>query len=274
VISLAGARYSNHNLVEIDNQTIQMPTGGISWIPLPPGAAFGLTGLLSIQLADTVRRGDVYKIVVRQVTDTFARRPPIILKTGEIAARAVAQPPSTDLIRWRRIVGSYQITIPVRTKEVILVRETRLLSVLRWILQSVPTGNRWYPVFSRYVDLIGDRVDGLGGDQGGVRPSPDGSGGEQPGGGPGTGPGPEPERTRSHEGKITGLIYDCFGDFRGFLLSDCGKETEFESREHRIEALARIAWRKRIAVVVVSSVAHPRRPLSITLRRAPEPFQL
>jgi len=145
--------------------------------------------------------------------------------------------------------------------------------VLRWILRSVPTDNRWYPVFSRYVDLVGDRVGGLGGDPSAVEPSPDGSGGE-PGNGVGLCPIHDPERIRNYEGKITGLIYDCFGDFKGFLLSDCGRETEFEAREHRIEALARIAWRERIAVVVVTSVINPRRPLSLILRHAPEPYQL
>jgi hypothetical protein len=226
-----------------------------------------------VDLPDTVHKGEVYKIVVRQVTDTFARRPPVIAKGNQRLAVAVSNTGSVDLIRWRRIVGTYQITIPVRTKEVIVVRETRLLSVLRWILRSVPTDNRWYPVFSRYVDLVGDRVGGLGGDPSTVEPSPDGSGGE-PGQEPGDGPIHEPERTRNYEGKITGLIYDCFGDFKGFFLSDCGREMEFDAREHRIEALARVAWRERIAVVVVTTITHPRRPLSVILRRAPEPFQL
>jgi len=36
--------------------------------------------------------------------------------------------------------------------------------VLRWILKSVPPDDRWYPVFSRYVGLIGERVGALGGD--------------------------------------------------------------------------------------------------------------
>ena len=267
IVALAGARYTNHSITQLDNQTIQMPVGGISYVPLPPGAAFGLTGLLSVDLPDTVHKGEVYKIIVRQVTDTFARRPPVIRKINQELA-AVSNAGSADLIRWRRVVGTYQITIPVRSKEVILVAETRLLSVLRWILQSVPAGNRWYPVFSRYVGLIGDRVGGLGGDPNAVKPSPDGSGGE-----PGGGPAPEPEPTRRYDGKITGLIYDCFGDFNGFLLDDCSTEIEFYAREHQIEALARIAWRERIAITVVTMAMHPRRPVSITLRRAPEPFQ-
>jgi hypothetical protein len=267
IVALAGTRYTHHTITEVDNQTIQMPVGGISYVPLPPGAAFGLTGLLSVDLPDTVRKGELYKIIVRQVTDTFARRGPFIGKTNPGVAAASNQE-SGDLIRWRRIVGTYQITVPVRSKEVILITETRLLSVLRWILKAIPTDNRWYLVFSRYVGLIADRVRGLGGDPSAVVPSPDGSGGE-----PGAGQASEPGPTQSYDGKITGLIYDCFGDFNGFLLDDCSAEIKFFAREHQIESLARIAWRRRIAITVVTTPTHPHRPISIILRRAPEPFQ-
>jgi len=34
-----------------------------------------------------------------------------------------------------------------------------------------------------------------------------------------------------------------------------------------------IAWQERVAITVVTDAAHPRRPLSIILRRDPEPFQ-
>jgi hypothetical protein len=270
IIALAASRYVGNRLTQVDTQTIQMPVGGISYVPLPPGASFGLTGLLSIELPPTVIKGEVYKIVVRQITDTFGRRPAPAPDPGVIRAIAATAPPgTTDLIRWRRVVGTYQLTIPVRTKEVMVDRETRLLSVLRWILQSVPTGNRWHPVFSRYVGLIGDRVGALGGDPDKVRPSPDGSGAE-PGGATGHEP---PDRTQRYEGKVTGLIYDCFGDFEGFLLNTCCTEIAFHSREHRIEALARLAWRERIAIVVVAGCGDPHHPVSIILRHAPEPFQ-
>ncbi len=267
IVALAAARYVNTPIKQLDAQTIELPVGGISYVPLPAGAAFGLTGLLSVQLPETVHKGDLYKIIVRQVTDAFARRPPVIRKAGKEIAHG-SNTGSSDIIRWRRIVGSYQITIPVRTKEVILVAETRLLSVLRWILKSVPTDNRWYPVFSRYVTLIGDRVRGVGGDPNTIEPSPDGSGVQ-----PGLVAVPEPERTLRHNGKIIGLTYDCFGDFSGFVLDECGAEMEFYAREHQIETLAWTAWRERIAITVVTTAMHPRRPISITLCRAPEPFQ-
>lgn len=251
IIALAESRYGSHRLSQIDGQTLRMPVGGISYVPLPPGVAFGLTGLLSVHLPATVRRGEVYTIVVRQVTNAVAK--PVAPTHGE-----------TGLVRWRRIVGSYQVTIPVRNKEAILPRETRLLSVLRWILKSVPVDDRWYPVFSRYVQLIGERVSALGGDPTQVGASPAGTGGETA---------REIERMHEHNGKVTGLIYDCFGDFEGFLLDECGTEARFYAREHQIEALVRIAWCERIAITVMTSSAAPRRPLSIILRRAPEPFQ-
>jgi hypothetical protein len=171
-------------------------------------------------------------------------------------------------MRWRRIVGSYQITIPVRTKEVILPREIRLLSVLRWILDSLSTQDRWFPVFERYVGMIADRVRDLGGDPDQVEPSPAGAAGKPP-----REPGEERERELTFDGKVVGVIYDCFGDFEGFLLDDCGEEIRFFSREHQIECLVRLAWRQRIAIGVTSRRSNPRRPTSIILRRAPAHYQ-
>jgi hypothetical protein len=282
IVALAAAKTQKSAIQQVDGQTISLPTGGISYVPLPPGATFGLTGLLTLDLPATVKKGEGYTVVVRQVTDATGTRvqPPVdvvIAKGPQSAASSISVPP----LRWRRVVGSYQISIPVRTKEVMLIDEIRLLSVLRWILQSMATDDRWYPVFSRYVGIIADRVGALGGNPDEVHGSPAGipDGGGRPGDEP-DGRGDEqdclpPERGRTcrFEGKVTGLVYDCFGDFEGFLLDDCGREIRFSAREHEIEHLARLAWRERIAVTVVVRAADLRRPVSIVLRRAPEPYQ-
>jgi len=65
---------------------------------------------------------------------------------------------------WRRVSGSFEIRIPVRTKEVLLFREERLYSILKWIRETVPTKSRWWKVFDRYVSQIGGRVAGFGGE--------------------------------------------------------------------------------------------------------------
>jgi hypothetical protein len=73
---------------------------------------------------------------------------------------------------------------------------------------------------------------------------------------------------------VVGIIYDCFGNFEGFVLDDCGVEVRFVSREHEVERLVRTAWRKRITISVAVRVKDRRRPISIMFRRAPEPYQL
>jgi hypothetical protein len=79
-----------------------------------------------------------------------------------------------DVIQWRKVLGSFQLTIPVQTKQVLLEPEERLLSVLRWIAKSIPQDNRWHPVFHRYLKQIAGRVDALGGDSTQVSPSSSG----------------------------------------------------------------------------------------------------
>jgi hypothetical protein len=72
----------------------------------------------------------------------------------------------------------------VRHKEVLLAPEQRLLSTLRWIERAIPSNDRWYTTFQRYVRQVAMRVDGLGGDSTAVTPSPSGDW-ETPGPGPG-----------------------------------------------------------------------------------------
>jgi hypothetical protein len=73
-----------------------------------------------------------------------------------------------------RSVGSFQLTIPVVNKEILLEPEERLLSNLRWIERAIPSENRWYSVFRRYVERIAARVDAFGGDSRKVKASPSG----------------------------------------------------------------------------------------------------
>ena len=90
-----------------------------------------------------------------------------------------------------------------------------------------------------------------------------------------TGAGPSGEPTDEHEpplafdGKVVGVIYDCFGDFEGFLLDDCSDEVHFYSKEREIEYLVRLAWRERMAITVKARRSRPHRPTSIILRRVP-----
>ncbi len=122
-------------------------------------------------------------------------------------------------------------------------------------------------MFTRYLDQIRGRVRGFGGDPDTIEPSATGDV-----------PKPEPhgdEHDRHHlTGKVTGVVYDRFGDFEGFhLLTEDGHEHAFHAREGAIEGLVRQAWLERMVVTVFVDRREPTRPISIVLLRAPRPYK-
>jgi hypothetical protein len=257
VIDLAATMYVTHNLAIADAHTLRMPAGGITYIPIPPGSGISLNGLITIDLPFGIAKGQSFDIVVRQVTNTSQPQPKV---------KAVAAPRP-----WRHVIGSFQITIPVKTREVMLAPEERNLSLVRWIQQTIPAKSSWYPVFNRYVTQIAERVKGLGGNPATIVASPNGGGKQSP---QPCGKEHHYEAALEFTGKVIGLKYDRFGDFEGFdLRTEHGTERSFESREHEIEALAQRAWADRIVISVFAKSDEPHQPESIVLRRAPRPFQ-
>jgi hypothetical protein len=157
ILLLAAKKYRSHRLVRIDEHTLKFDTGGITYLPIPFTDG-NFPGMLTVDLPEGIEKGQVFKIVVRQVT---GEHQPIVM-----THRVEAPQPG-----WRHIVGAFQLTIPVRDKAEILPRQQRLLSNLRWIERAIPANDRWLPVFSKYVTQIADRVDALGGDSSKVAPS-------------------------------------------------------------------------------------------------------
>ena len=124
---------------------------------------------------------------------------------------------------WRRVEGAFLVTLVIKNREELLEPEERLLAWLRWIVQTLPQGSRWHPVWQRYLELIAGRVSGFGGDPGKIVPS---STGTVPHHGKPPYAGPTEEHRREFTGKVIGLIHDRFGDFDGFLLlTEHGDET-------------------------------------------------
>jgi hypothetical protein len=243
--------YATHSLTKSDAHTLEIPVGGITYIPIPRASGASIPGLISVDLPSGIRKGQVFNIVVRQVTGASEPR-----KTD----RAVKLP------TWRRILGSFQISIPVKTKAEMLAPEERALSALRWTEKKIPASSPWFSVFRRYVGQVAERFRGLGGNPLLVLPSP--TGGVTP---PSAKPpkhGPQAEFT----GKVVGLKYDGFGDFEGFILhTEQGDERFFQGRDHKIEELVDRAWKERIVISVFVQRHDPDRPESIVLRRAPRP---
>jgi hypothetical protein len=270
ILATADRMYTTHRLTRLDDHTLQCPTVGLTYVPIPPGLAINYPGLLSIDMPSGLPRGNSFTAVVRQLTNAFGvnRVPPPPSAARRPRARAAAIV-NERRIEWRKVIGAFQITIPVKDKATLLIPEERQLSVLRWIGETIPRGSRWYPVFRRYLHKLGGRVESFGGDPETIVPSPTGDGGKP--GRPGH-PGRDHEHLRCFTGKIEGLIFDRFGDFEGFVLDTEDGDWKFFSREKDVAELAERAWRERLRITVCAERREPHRPASIVLRQPPVSF--
>jgi hypothetical protein len=245
IVKLADELYVSHHLKALDEHTLSCPAAGLSYVPVPQGAGANLPGLLTVQLPSTVRKGQAFKVVVRQVTNAAGKRP---APPPRINAPTTAGPAVNEaVIRWRRILGSFQVSIPVRTKDVILVPEERLLGVLRWIQLAIPHDNRWFLVFERYVNEVAERVRALGGDPDKIKPSPGGI--------------PSQGKDIDHRvtGKVREVVFDCFGDPESFVLDCCDHTHRFRSHEARMAELLLKACKERLSITVVYDGGTPHR---------------
>nr|MDP9120443.1 LodA/GoxA family CTQ-dependent oxidase [Acidobacteriota bacterium] len=135
VLQLAGLRYDTERLELVDAHTLRCLPADVTYLPLPQGRTRNISALLTLELPEGVRREQVFRLVVHQMTG-----------------------------RPRRLLGAFQITIPVSDKRVMLDREVRKLSVLRHIAAGIEIDDPWHPIFVRYLDQIAGRVRGFGGD--------------------------------------------------------------------------------------------------------------
>ena len=262
VIDLADRLYSRHALKLVDAHSIELPViGGVTYVPIPAGAAQDLAGLLTVDLPSTVRAGQVFRIVIHQVVDGLGARPRLPPPTLPGAAHrrttrrhampeaAIVERPSTA----RHILGNFQFSVLVQNRREILPPILRARDNLTRVLPTVPTEDRWRPVLVRYLEQVNGRVRALGGEPEPPEPHR-----------------PEHEATRRFEGKVAGLRFDRFGDFEGFTLDTENGLRDFFSRERAVEELVSRACRRRIAILVIAErYEHRDRLLSIVLLRPP-----
>ncbi len=147
ILTLVQNRLGAEVLIKIDENTLAVKVTDITFLPIPPGKAKDIPGLISISLPDNVVKGEHYHATCYQVSG-----------------------------RQGTILGAFEISIPVSKANLLLEREERKLSVLRHISSTIPATNHWFPVFERYLGQIADRVDGFGGNADAIAPNPDGTG--------------------------------------------------------------------------------------------------
>ena len=227
VLAYASARNGPGTLARAGAHSLHCKVGDISFIPIPGPLASNLPGLMSIQLPPSVVAGQKFKVVVRQVDG-----------------------------RNFRIIGSFQFDILVKTAAQILPRLVRNLAVLKHIALAIPASDHWHPVFERYLGELSDRVRAMGRNPDEIAASP--TGGPPAGHAPAAGQG-------GHSGKIAQMLYDCFGEFEGFVLDSCGAQHLYRCREPTLEALVRRTCAERLTVTVYVREDDRQRPIRIAL---------
>lgn len=131
----------------LDKHTLRFKVADVTWIPIPAGRTTHIPALLSVKLPNNITNGQNFRISVHQING-----------------------------RNQRIIGAFEFNIDVTKAELMLEEETRTLSVMKHIVSTIPTTNRWYKILKQYIHGISLKVDALGGNSNEVHPNPDGSG--------------------------------------------------------------------------------------------------
>lgn len=229
ILILASLHSRPNVLKKVDDHTLQCTVADVTYIPIPGGRTKEFAGLLSLELPQGIVDGQVFTVAVRQYSGIT-----------------------------RKVLGAFQITIPVRLGEGLLRNEIRKLAALRYIAMAIPITDRWHPIFERYINQIAAKVEGLGVDPGSVKPSPDDPGivGE-----------PDNGAELCYTGKVNEIMYNCYGEFEGFALETCSSKHRFASCENGIEAVVWRACRDRATVTVcVDTSMNRERICKIALR--------
>ena len=243
VVSMATQLYGNHGLSAESAHTIHCEiSGGVTYVPVLRSTGENFAGLFTVDLPTTVVSGQEFDVVVRRLAYRELPR----FEEREAAERKKGS--AKRLSPWRRVVGTFQVKIPVATRATLLGPEEDTLAIMRWRLQQIAPSERWHPVLTRYVELIADRVAALGGNPAAIEPSPQGAA--------------HWRRERCADivefrGSIVEVSFDCHGDLEGFVLEDCCERHTFRTREARIGEIAVRAARYHLTVTVVAQASNP-----------------
>jgi hypothetical protein len=226
VAAVAGVRTSAA-MVRARDQELLCKVGGATYVPIPGPRDTEIPALITLELPPGVTVGEKYTLTVHQI-------------------RGGVQ---------RRIIGTFQVTVVVKTSALMLPVASRRLAVFKHIGLTIPAVNRWYPIWQRLIQQEGDKVRGLGGNPDLVPPSPHGFG-DEPKGQPGDPHHPDrpddhdPDSTRRLTGRPGQIFYDCFGKFSGFEMRTCDGCVFLPACEPGIERIVLHACRFDLSLTV------------------------
>lgn len=252
VVDLADTLYAAHGLHVIDGNTLGcVTTKGVTYVPIPFASGKNLAGLFTLELPEGIHVGQEFSAYVRRVTSRRVAG----VKQGvyTYAAKTEGHKSAGRSLAWRYVTGAFEVRVPVVADAAQVGPEETTLAILRWRLEHMDPAYRWYPVLQRLVGDVAVRVDGFGGDADSVVPSL--TGGVRPGEGSPGGCGCDPGQTRPTKtgvaiGRVAEVVFDCRGDFEGFVLCGCDRSWVFRSCEPAVRDLVLRALHERLTLEV------------------------
>ena len=217
-------------LTKVDTHTVSFKVSDISYIPIPGQNRDPMPGLLTLKLPLTVQAGDSFTVDVQH-------------HTGHTVHNQIEVKRRTRTINFsrRHVLGGFQVNVVVKSGEPLQRKLVRNLAVLRYIFQAIPTTDNWHPVFKRYLSQLGDQITGLGIDASLIPASLDD---------PGLPGDIHVSKPQKITGKVREVIFDCFGDFEGFVVESCSCSHYIKSKETGVAEVVLRACRERRTVTV------------------------
>ena len=88
----------------------------------------------------------------------------VLVRAGDYALIVTQPDPAQveaarlDSGRWRAPIGTFQLGIPVSTKEDMLLYQLQLLSIMSWRVEHLDRMSPWYSTMVYYLDLLIEKV--------------------------------------------------------------------------------------------------------------------
>lgn len=140
IIEFFAKRYSPEKVRRVDDHTFEFPVHRLSYISIPPGPKLNHVGLLTIDLPPGVRKRQLFKIAVRQITHAapiiFLKRQPKI--RNEDASHAQSN------FDWRQVLGHSRFRFPFSLKK-----------------RCSSQKNVYCPCFAGFFNLFRRKIDGI-----------------------------------------------------------------------------------------------------------------
>ena len=137
IVAAADQLYSTHQLSLSDAHTLQFPvTAGATYVPVPSGLTENVSGLFTITLPPTVKRGQEFNAVIRRLSSHQIGDRDQAAAAAAPAATGQATRKATAVERnWRYVVGTFQVRFG-RYREVPSVSRGETYAILRWRLET------------------------------------------------------------------------------------------------------------------------------------------